>query len=74
MCLSARHITIKLRYVLESAKIRLSMNITFCCDIKSLNLMSSKEVRFPTAIGSLKGIVFVRNICTPAGWREKLYW
>ena len=32
--------------------------------------MSSKEVRFPTAIESLKGIVFVHNICTPAGWRK----
>ena len=32
--------------------------------------MSSKEVQFPTAIESLKGIVFVRNICTPAGWRK----
>ena len=32
--------------------------------------MLSKEVRFPTAIESLKGIVFDRNICTPAGWRK----
>ena len=32
--------------------------------------MSSKEGRLPTAIKSLAGIVFVRNICTPVGWRK----
>ena len=32
--------------------------------------MLSKEIRFPTAIESLKRIVFVRNKCTPAAWRK----
>ena len=33
--------------------------------------MLSKEVQFPTAIESLKGIVFAHNICRLA---QKLYW
>ena len=63
--------TLKLRYVLEAATIRLDVPI-FLLRCNCNKIIQSNVVRLPAAIESWKASFFVRNICTHAGWRESV--
>ena len=63
--------TLKLRYVLEAATIRLLVQI-FLLRRNCNKIIQSNVVRLPAAIESWKASFFVRNICTHAGWRERV--
>ena len=66
-----RQTALKLKYVLEAAKIRLNVEI-FLLRWNCKKIIQSKVVRRPAAIESWKASFFVRDICTHAGWRESV--